>query len=253
MKPASRKKNGRFFGIGVGPGDPRLLTLRGAEILRQSEVVFHVAGARTDESVSGRVVDAVDGCRARRVELVFTMAPDQRDRQAAWRRNARLVAAELRQGRDCAFVTIGDPLLYSTYIYLVRELRRLIPRIRVETVPGISAFQAAAAKAHLPLVENREVLTIIPAWAEDNLDHPAIQNADTLVFLKTYRHRNQLLSKLRQHGFSKTLYAARVGLPDEKIVHSPARIRRLADEYLSLLIVKKRRKINRRPPLGAPK
>jgi precorrin-2/cobalt-factor-2 C20-methyltransferase len=232
-------KPGTFYGVGVGPGDPGLLTVRAVEVLRRVATVFHVIGGKREPSVSGRVVDSVEGCRAARVELQFSMAPDKTARKADWERNAEQVVAELRAGRDCAFTTIGDPLLYSTYTYLLREVRQRLPGVEVVTVPGITAFQAAAARANLPLVEDDEVLTVVPAWKEELASLGVANRPGTTVFLKTYRHRNRILEQVKAGGRPATvLYAARVGLEDEQIKLGIEAAAAAPDEYLSLLIVK---------------
>jgi precorrin-2/cobalt-factor-2 C20-methyltransferase len=230
---------GRFYGVGAGPGDPQLLTRQAVSVLQAVEVVFHVSGPRSESSISGRVVDSVEGCRAERVELRFSMAADESQRRPDWERNADRVARELRAGRPCAFVTLGDPMLYSTYTYLLRELRKRLPAVVVTTVPGITAFQAAAARANLPLVEGDEVLTVIPAWKEDLATDGARRRAGTTVFLKTYRHRNRIVEELESAPPGAVLYAARVGLDEERIVTGLEGLKDLPEEYLSLLIVKR--------------
>lgn len=232
-------KPGRFFGVGVGPGDPGLLTVRAVDVLRQVATIFHVVGPRTEISVSGHVVDSIEGCRGERVELRFSMAPDMAKRKRDWEQNADRVAAVLRAGQDCAFATIGDPLLFSTYTYLLREVQKRVPGVEVITVPGITSFQAAAARANLPLVEDDEVLTVVPAWKEDLASLGVANRPGTTVFLKTYRHRNRILAQVKAGGRPATvLYAARVGLKDERITLGVEASEKAPDEYLSLLIVK---------------
>lgn len=230
---------GHFYGVGVGPGDPRLLTQYAVEVFRKVDVIFHVTGPRSVGSVSGSVVDSIEGCRARRVELLFSMARDLAARRGDWERNADVVSEELRAGRDCAFASIGDPLVYSTFTYLLREVRRRLPDVRVTTVPGITSFQAAASRANMPLVENDETLTVIPAWKEELASAAATVRPGTTVFLKTYRHRDQILSSLKAGPTpAAVLYGARVGLKDERIAVGEAAVAAAPDEYLSLLIVK---------------
>jgi len=150
-------KLGTMYGVGVGPGDPGLLTLRAVEVLCRVQVVFAATGAHSQDCISGSVVDAVPGCQAERVTLVFSMAREMEDRRQAWSENAEKVADVLRQGKDCAFATIGDPLIYSTYTYLLRQVRELLPEVKVETIPGITSFQTVAARNNLPLVEREDV------------------------------------------------------------------------------------------------
>ena len=167
------------------------------------------------------------------------MAPHKAERKRDWEQNADRVATALRAGRDCAFATIGDPLLYSTYTYLLREVQKRVPEVEVVTVPGITSFQAAAARANLPLVEDDEVLTVVPAWKEELSTLGVAQRPGTTVFLKTYRHRNRILEQVKAGGHPATvLYAAHVGLRDERIALGVEKAESAPDEYLSLLIVK---------------
>jgi precorrin-2/cobalt-factor-2 C20-methyltransferase len=239
-KPSRRiHQLGRFYGVGVGPGDPELLTLKARRVLRGVDVVFHATGARSPRSVSGTILRQAGLRRARLVPLVFTMSQSAAVRARAWRAHAARVVGELRKGRACAFVTIGDPLLYGTYTYLLREIRRLAPGVAVETVPGITSFQAAAAQANLPLAEDREVLVVAPAWTPALVRHPALALADTLVLLKTYRHRRSLARALAKLGFREGVYAARLGLEGERVETDLARLPELPQEYLSLVIARR--------------
>lgn len=238
-------KIGKFYGIGVGPGDPRLLTLYAAEVLRKVDVVFYATGANSADSVSGSVLKSVTGCTAQKVKLVFSMARIIKDRKSAWRKNAEHVAAALKRGADCAFVTIGDPLIYSTYSYLLQHVKALLPELEVETVPGITSFQVAAARYNLPLSENGEVLAVIPAIG-GRLCARVLRNADTVVILKVYRNRREVLNRLKKYGFKgEFLYASRLGLDGERLRHDPDEIVKCPDEYLSLLIARRTRHATR--------
>ena len=167
------------------------------------------------------------------------MATDYDTRHQAIVTNAAIVAEKLHAGKTCAFATIGDPMVYSTYIYLRDELLKVIPDLVVETIPGITSFQAVAAKAGLPLVEDCEKLCVIPAFAEDNIDEFPIVKADTIVFLKTYRTRNKILELLRERKLEfEAVYAARIGLDGEVVCKNIDQIKDLPEEYLSMLIVK---------------
>ncbi len=233
-------KVGTLYGVGVGPGDPGLLTLRAVEVLCRVQVVFSATGAHSQDCISGSVVDAVPGCQAERVTLIFSMAREMEDRRQAWSENAEKVVDVLKQGKDCAFATIGDPLIYSTYTYLLRRVRELLPEVRVETIPGITSFQAVAARNNLPLVENQETLGLIPAWTRESVHGPQFHSADTVVLLKTYHHRREILTALQENGFAgECIYASRVGLAGEEMVSGIDAIARIPETYLSLIIAKR--------------
>ena len=241
---------GRFYGIGTGPGDPGLLTLKAAQRLRQVNVIF-AAAAREKKSFAGGVIDALGDCPAQRVSLPFTMAKAMADREQQWVSNAKTIVNELEKGHDCAFVTIGDPLLYSTYSYLLREIIALLPEVEVETIPGIMAFQDLASRFNLPTVEDRESLLITPAWGRDKKFSAKLEQADTVVLMKTSASRPDLMSELDKAGFDgELLYGAQLGQEREDIRKGAAAIEEAPDEYLSLIIAKRR---SERQPVNVAK
>ncbi len=237
---AENKQLGRFYGIGTGPGDPGLLTLKAADRLRQVEVIF-AAAARKKKSFAGGVIDALGDCSAQRVSLPFTMAQKMADREQQWISNAKIIIGKLKKGHDCAFATIGDPLLYSTYTYLLREIITLLPEVKVETIPGIMAFQDLASRFNLPTVEDRESLLIIPAWGRDENFSAKLKLADTVVLMKTSASRPELMDELDKAGFAgEFLYGAQLGQEREELCRGVAAIEEVPDEYLSLIIAKRR-------------
>ncbi|MBN2233105.1 MAG: precorrin-2 C(20)-methyltransferase [Deltaproteobacteria bacterium] len=238
---AGKTTSGILYGVGVGPGDPGLLTLKAAAILRAADIIFDIVGPQSTLSVSARVVDTVDNRRGRRENLLFSMSTDPAVRAEYVEKAALRVAEVLRQGLTAAVATIGDPLIYSTFGYLRRAVLELLPGVRVEIVPGITSFQAAAATRGTALVEDREVLTVIPAWDREANDHQVLEHADTAVLLKTYRSREAALKALDRHmPEARLLYAARLGLPGETVADDRETIDRLPPEYLSLLVARRR-------------
>jgi len=240
-KSSNPVRLGCFYGIGVGPGDPELLTLKAQRALESVDVIFHAAGARSTKSVSGDILRKALKKNTRLTPMGFSMSRSAAVRAKAWRAHARRVADVLKRGRNCAFVTIGDPLLYGTYIYLMREVKRLIPDLKIQTVPGITSFQAAAALANMPLVEDREVLVIAPAWTPKTVKHPALEHADTLVLLKTYRHRRSLAKAIKRLKCREGIYAAKIGFNGQILERDLSRLHELPREYLSLVIAKKKK------------
>ena len=129
---------GKFYGIGLGPGDPGLVTLKAADALRSVKAIYSVASRQSDRSISGRILDALPGITAERTELEFTMSKDFGERLARIDEHAALILAGIRRGEDAAFVTIGDPMTYSTCSYLLRALRRMEPELEYEIIPGVN-------------------------------------------------------------------------------------------------------------------
>ncbi len=231
----------QFYGVGVGPGDSSLLTLKAVDVLCKCDIIFDAIGKNSLSSVAGGIVDDIPNCPAERVLLTFSMSLDNEERVASYAKNAKIVTEYIKQGKTCAFVTIGDPLIYSTYIYLMREVKKLLSDVIIETVPGITSYQAAAAKLNFPLVEDKEILCVIPAYDEELFENnPIVASADTLISLKTYKTKNKIIDKLYENNYSKEgIYAIKVGHKEEKFITDFEKASKEPNEYLSLIIAKK--------------
>nr|MBA3952437.1 precorrin-2 C(20)-methyltransferase [Rubrobacter sp.] len=156
--------SGRLVGVGVGPGDPELLTIKGLRALREADEVF-VPVADTGEvgRAEATVREYLDEGRIRR--LLFALSDDAGARERNWTDAAREVSGYLREGRTCAFATIGDPNVYSTFTYLARRVRESLPGVEIETVPGITAMQDLASRSGTVLLEGDERLALLPFTA----------------------------------------------------------------------------------------
>lgn len=233
-------KYGVLYGIGVGPGDPELMTLKGVKVLERCGHVF-VPKARSDNgsialSIAGGYLGP--GCRVH--ELVFPMSGDKAELSHHWDEAARGVADVLKTGEDACFLTLGDPFLYSTYIYLLRALRDQLPGVRTVTVPGITAFSAAAALAEFAVGEGRERVVIVPA--SDDLDavREALSAGGTVILMKVGKRLAALLDIIENAGFlDRAVYVSRVGLSGQKVETDLRKLKaeRFDADYLSILLV----------------
>ncbi len=163
---AKLKKSPKLYGIGLGPGDPKLVTLKAKEILDKVDIVFAPKGSEDGSSLARSIVEAVTETQKNFVELTFPMTTDKTLLDKYWMDAARMIAQEIHKGKEVAFVTIGDPFIYSTYAYLLRTLKRNFKGIGVETIPGVSAFNAASCRLQFPLVEGCQKFAIVPVTAD---------------------------------------------------------------------------------------
>lgn len=227
----------RLYGIGVGPGDPELLTLKGARILRSCDVIFTVISAHADDSVSESIVLSV-APSARIQRLVFSMSRDKAEREAVVAANAARIIAELEAGRAVAFTTIGDPMTYSTYGYILAIVRQALPDIAVETVPGITSYSTLTARTGSILVENTETLRVIPAFKAKDAETISFPKGTSTVLLKTYRSRAALIARLRQEPDIEVLYGENLTRRDEFFSRDLDEIAARPECYLSLMLVR---------------
>lgn len=231
-----------FYGIGMGPGDPELMTLKAAEIIHSVPRVFYVSGQADRESVSRMIVSSAgNGVDKKLRGLSFSMKKSITDRRESWQKNAAIIVKSLKNHHECAFATIGDPMIYSTFINVLPLIKKLLPELEVKVIPGITSFQAAAAKQIIPLAMNDEILTIIPAWKTPTLQRSAVSDSDTTVFLKAFKNCSGVLDFSRKNHAGEFLYASRIGLPDEKFVNEKMDSSEMPEEYLSLIISRKRK------------
>lgn len=230
----------KFFAVGVGPGDPELLTRKAERVLRQADVVLAPVSNPNEASVAlDTVREFLDEKRQEIIIHQFPMTSDRSRLLPAWQEAAALIAGRVAAGKDVAFITIGDPLLYSTFIYLLRIFRESYPQIALEIVPGISSINTASAVACVPLAEADERIAIIPATAGMEKVIEALATYDTVVLLKVKPLFGEILEALRQMGRERsTLFVERVGTPRQKVLTDFAEIACHAPDYLSLMIIK---------------
>ena len=237
-------KIGTLYGIGVGPGDPDLITVKGANVLRRSAHVFVPKARKAAESVALAIARRHVSPSAKIHEIVFPMTTDRSELLARWEESARTVADVLETGIDACFLTLGDAFLYSTYIYLVKALRRRIPEVKVVTVPGITAFSAAAALAEFPVGEGKEMVTIVPTADDLEPVRRALQVGGTVVLMKIGKRLPQILDLLEEaDAIDRSVFVSHAGMETERIEIDLSKLRTGDPEktgYLSILLIHKR-------------
>jgi precorrin-2/cobalt-factor-2 C20-methyltransferase len=229
----------RLTGVGMGPGDPELVTVKAVRILQEADLVV-VPVMSADEQGRAETTVRAHVTHDRVQRLVFAL--DDRggatpERRQAWDDAAEMVTAALRANGSVAFATIGDPNVYSTFTYLADAVRERLPEVEVATVPGITAMQDLAARSGTVLCEGTESLALLPLTAGLDAFEEALTHFDSVVAYKGGRHMTQVRAVLDKHGRLDTaVFGAALGLPGEQIGTLP-------DEapYLSTVIAPARR------------
>ncbi|MEW9530998.1 precorrin-2 C(20)-methyltransferase [Microbispora sp. NPDC049125] len=223
-------------GVGVGPGDPELVTVKGVRTLREADLVVVPVGDTGEEGRAERIVRAHADREVRRLVFALTDGPRRDD---AWDEAGAAVAAAYANGcRTVAFATIGDPNVYSTFTYLAETVRRLVPEVEVRTVPGVTAMQALASGSGTVLVEGRESLALMPLTAGIGTLRQALDTHDTVVAYKGGRVLPQVLAAVRDAGrLGQAVYGAALGLPDERIRAAAGLDPAVPAPYLSSLLI----------------
>lgn len=235
--------NGTLYGIGVGPGDPDLIPLKAVKALQRIRIVFTAASSKNDYSLAVQIASPHLPPDAEIRPLPFPMTRDRRAQEAAWDANARVVAEALATGADACFLTLGDPLTYSTYGYVLRALQRGYPDLAVVTIPGITSYQASAAALNTPLVEGDESLLVMAGTRGTERIRSLNGHAENVVILKAYRNVEAICEALDEaHLLEASRGVVRCGMPDQELV---ADIRKLVPRdpnYWTLIIAKRNRR-----------
>ena len=230
---------GTFYGIGVGPGDPELMTVKGARLLAQCRNVFVPKAGIAAQSVAFEIANGYLAPGACVQALTFPMTTDRAELASAWDASAGEVALLLESGEDACFLTLGDPMLYSTYIYLLRALRARVPDVKVVTVPGIPAMCAAASLAHVPIGQFKEPVTIVPVADDLHAVRQALAAGGTLVLMKVGKRLEALIDLLENAGrIGGSVLVSRAGMPGERIETDIRKLRGEGAEagYLSVIL-----------------
>ena len=223
--PRSRPVTPRLIGVGMGPGDPELVTVKAVRVLREAAVVVVPVldsgeTGRAEATVRHHLDSGGSESRGKVERVVFALneREDRARREAAWDAAGARVLELLREHGTVAFATIGDPNVYSTFTYLAQTLTPLLPGLLVETVPGITAMQDLAARSGTVLAEGTEPLTLVPVTAGSAVLRDALAGPGTVVAYKFGRLASQVAEALRETGRDgSAVWGSSLGLPDEQI------------------------------------
>ncbi|AEB10067.1 precorrin-2 C(20)-methyltransferase [Desulfobacca acetoxidans] len=236
------RKTGTLYGIGVGPGDPELITLKALRILEQTPHIYASTSSKNTYSLALNIVRS-HLHEAKVEQLPFPMTREPEVLQEAWEKNARRVLEVLTTGSDAAFITIGDPLTFSTFGYLLKTIKDFEPTIRVITIPGITSYHAAAALIHTPVSEGEESFLVVSGALGAAKLREALSVTDTIILLKTYRHIDEILVSLEEMGLTdRAVCISRCGLEGETVVQDIRSLKGQSLPYLSMMVIKKKGK-----------
>src|SRR5271165_387446 len=232
---------GHLYGLGVGPGDPELLTLKAVRLLRAVPVVAYPAPEHGDSFARSIVAAWIDG-HQREIAIRFPMKPGPPP-AAIYDAAAAELAAELESGRDVALLCQGDPLFYGSFINV---FTRLAGRYRIEIVPGVSSLTAVAAAAAAPLVSRDDMLAVIPATLEENQIAARLAACDTAAIVKLGRHVAKVRRVLDRLGLlDSAVYVEHATLPTQRVAPL-ACIEPSEAPYFSMALIATSRKIDGR-------
>lgn len=231
---------GILYGLGVGPGDPELITVKAFRVIQESPVIAYPKKLKGSKSYAHRIVDVyINPAEKDMLGLVFPMTKDEAVLEREWTKSVELVYGKLQQGKDVAFVTEGDPLLYSTFIHMMKLMQEMHPEVEIRTVPGISSFNGSASRLGIALADGDDRVAIIPA--HDNYDamREAIESHDAVVFIKVAKVIDLMLEVLRDLDLLDKASVVTKVTSDEEIIWDVRELDGVDLEYLTLMVVRK--------------
>jgi precorrin-2/cobalt-factor-2 C20-methyltransferase len=228
-----------LYGVGVGPGDPELLTLKAQRILSSVDRIYAAKSSTRAYSTALSIIEPCLGDGARVETLDFPMTKDKAELETAWRRNCQRLVQDLELGLDLAFVTLGDPMTYSTFGYLLQTMAELAPDAPIEIVPAVTSYHAAAAASKTILAEQEQCVAIVSGAMDVDKIKAAAAFADTVVVLKAYKKFERIretLRELRMH--EAAVLMTDCGLEGERMVRDLDEIKEQPG-YFTLILAKK--------------
>ncbi len=233
------RMKGKLYGIGVGPGDPDLMTLRAKEVLESSSVIAYPVRKSGEAGVALEIIkQRIDISGKEIVELLFSMNPDDEVRKKCRAVALDQICTLLDQGKDVAMITLGDVAVYSTYMYEDAEIRRR--GYETEVIPGIPSFCHGAALARQPLMIGEESVAVASLAKRDNEKVERLLDVvDNLVIMKAFASIPAIAEMLNKRGIplGNATVMSNVGMPDEYI--GPLDPNREYGYFTTVLIKKK--------------
>lgn len=237
-------RKGKLYGIGVGPGDPEMLTIKARKLLEEMAVLLVPKSRQEKRSLALSIVESYLPENQQQLEIILPMTRDQNVLLEHWQKAARQVLDELHKGKDCGFITLGDPGTYSTFAYLWRHVHLLDAEIEVEMIPGVSAVNQTGALAGEILVEGDESLAVITALKSPGELEEILDRFENVVVLKAGRYLEQLTEFLEsRNGRERAVLVSRGGFDDAFIAGDLSSLSNLKDkswDYLSTVVIKRK-------------
>lgn len=229
---------GKLYGVGIGPGDPELITIKAKRILNEAHIIAVPKTAAEKASQALIIAEGVMEAGKEILELLFPMSFDETVLEKSWNRAVDQIGEKLDAGKSVAFITLGDPTVYSTYMYIHKQLQA--KGYVAEIIPGITSFCASAARAGISLGENKESIAIVPSAYEcDHLDQ-IVKHFDNIVFMKVSKNFSPLTERLKAEGLlEKSVLVSKCGLEGERVIYDLDSLPGEGISYFSTLIVKK--------------
>ncbi len=230
---------GKLYGIGVGPGDPELITVKAVRAIKEADIIFTAASSKNPYSLAVEIAAPYISPSTRVEILGFPMTKDPEQTDLAWSENAKKIIQELDKGGTAVFLTLGDPMTYSTFGYILKKMNQFMPNANIETIPGITSFHAASARLNRILVEGEESLLLTSgAFGGSRLRN--IKEIENIAIVKAYKNIDDINDALKESGmFDNSVAVSKCGRENEEILNNLDDLARRPPDYWTLILASK--------------
>ena len=236
-----------LIGIGVGPGDVELLTVKAAKAIQNADIIMCPASSKDRPSIALSVVSPIidKSLNQKIVKLIFPMTKDKDVLEDTWKRNAKIMAETVLTGKNVVYLTVGDPYLYSTWIYMHKDLKEKYPDMDISVIPGIVSIFTFASKVGVSIAEGAEKVAIIPSCYDLSSVKEIAKHSESMIFLKDGRYFDKVIEVLKESGFpDNSIFAIGQDLGTEneivrKMTLGEVNDSSLTTKYFSILVVKR--------------
>ncbi len=233
------KSAGKLYGVGVGPGDPELITVKAVRVIKEADIIFTAASTKNSYSLAVEIASPYISTTATVEKLSFPMTKDVKEVEHAWIENAKQIASVLKQGKTCVFLTLGDPTTYSTFGYILKKMECIMPDASIETIPGITSFHAASARLNRILVEGEESL-LVTSGAYGGEQIRTVEGVENVAIVKAYKNIEDINLALKQKGYNKKSVAvSKCGRDKEEIIEDLDALEKREPNYWTLILASK--------------
>ena len=231
----------KFYGIGTGPGDSTLVTIKAVNTIKMLDILYTPEPKKGGDSLALSIVKEYVPDTVEIKQRHFPMNNDSVEKMASWDAIAAEIKDDVKAGKEVGFITLGDPMIYSTYVYF---MERLMDEIEVETIPGISSFSNIASNQNFPLVMDADPLMVIPCTMEEEKIDAALQTYDCFVLMKVYKNFKEIVQKLEKYDLIDSAILVSNSSQDREVVYKDLRDVHLQEKisYFSTILVNRNNK-----------
>ena len=231
----------KFYGIGTGPGDSSLVTVKAVNTLKNIDILYTPEAKKGGDSLALSIVKEYVPEKVEIKSRHFPMSINGEEKIQAWNEVSSEIINDVKNGKDVGFVTLGDPMIYSTYVYV---MERIMDEIEVETIPGISSFSNIASNQNFPLVMDTDALVVIPCTMEEEKIDEALQKYDCIVLMKIYKKINVILDKLKKYDLIDYAILVSNSSQEREVVFTDLRESEIDEKisYFSTILINKNNK-----------